>query len=88
MFVFMSVLLYRVFAHVRLDILATIVCFYVCVDVEDMYTCKTWNFGNEPMCLYLCWLHFFVLFFYFSVLSFFALYFLCYFFGLYCSVLY
>ena len=27
---------------------------YICVVVEDMYTCKTGNFGNEPLFLCLC----------------------------------
>ena len=51
---FMFVFLYRVCTHVRLRILATISCVYVCVVVEGMYICKTENFVNEPLCLCLC----------------------------------
>ena len=29
-------------------------CVYVSVVLEGMYTCKTGNFGNEPLCLCLC----------------------------------
>ena len=28
--------------------------YYACVFVEGMYTCKTGNFGNNPLCLCLC----------------------------------
>ena len=51
---FMFVLLYRICTHVRMGILEKILCVYVCVVVEGMYTCKTVNFGNEPLCLCLC----------------------------------
>ena len=37
--------------HVRLGIMATGVCVYVCVGVEVMYTCKTGRFGNNHLCL-------------------------------------
>ena len=39
----MFVLVYRVCTHVRLGILATSICVYVCVGVESMYTCKIGN---------------------------------------------
>ena len=44
-------LLYRIYAHVLLGILETILCVYVCVCVEGMKTCKTGNYGNKPFCL-------------------------------------
>ena len=48
---FMYLLLYRVCTHVRLVILATGLCIYVCVGVEGMYTYKKWRFGNNYLCL-------------------------------------
>ena len=53
-FVFMFLFLYRVFTHVRLGIWAMILCVYVCVGVEGMYTYKTGHFGNNDFCLCLC----------------------------------
>ena len=40
----MFVLLYSVCTHVIIGILEMSLCFYVCVVVEGMYTCKTGNF--------------------------------------------
>ena len=40
----MCFFLCRVCTHVRLVILEMSLCFYVCVVVEGMYTCKTGNF--------------------------------------------
>ena len=51
---FIFVLFYRVCAHVRLEMLETRFCVYVCVVVEGMYTCKTGSFGKETLCLCLC----------------------------------
>ena len=53
-FVFMFVLLRRVFTNARLVILAMICCVYVCVVVEGLYTCNNGNFGNKHFCLFLC----------------------------------
>ena len=53
-FLFMFVLLYSVCTHVRLGILATTICVYVCVLVEDMYTFSTGNYGNCYLCLFEC----------------------------------
>ena len=59
---FMFVILCRVCTHVRLGILATSLCVYVCVVVEGIYTCiegmyrcDAGNFGNKTLCLCLCW---------------------------------
>ena len=52
MFMFVLLYRYRVCTHVRLGMLATILCGYVFVIVKGMYTCKSDNFGNER--LYLC----------------------------------
>ena len=46
--VFMFVLFQSVCTHVRLVILATRVCVYVCVVVEGIFTCNTVNFENNP----------------------------------------
>ena len=35
--------------HVRLGILANILCVYVSIVVEGIYACKTGNYGNEPL---------------------------------------
>ena len=51
---FMFVLLYTVYTYVILVILETSRCIYVFVVVEGMCTCKTRNFGNKLLCLYLC----------------------------------
>ena len=32
----------------------TIICVYVCVVVECIYTCKTEDVGNNPLCWCLC----------------------------------
>ena len=48
------VLMYRVCTHVRLGILAMRFCVDFCDVVEGMYTCKTGNFGNDPLLLFLC----------------------------------
>ena len=53
-FLFMIVLLYRVFTNLRLGILETSLFVYVCVVVEGMYTCETGHFVIYPLCLYLC----------------------------------
>ena len=45
--------LYIVFTHLRLGILEMSLCVYLWVFQEGMYTCKTGNFSNEPLCLYL-----------------------------------
>ena len=50
---FMFVLLYRVCMDVILGILETIVCVYVCVGVEVIYTCNTGNVGND-LYVYVC----------------------------------
>ena len=50
----MFVLLLRVFTHIRLRILATSLSVYICGFVQGMYTCKTGNLGNEPLCFCLC----------------------------------
>ena len=52
-FVFLFVLLHRVCKHIRLGILETSLCVYVCVIVEGMCTCRTDHFGNETLGLYL-----------------------------------
>ena len=52
---FMFVLLYRLCTHVRMVILATSLCVYVCVVVEGMYTCNTGHFGNETLYLFFCY---------------------------------
>ena len=44
-------LLYKVCTHVSLGILEKRLLVYVSVVVEGMYTCKTGNFGNNPLCL-------------------------------------
>ena len=41
-------------AHVRLGILSASICVYVCAVVEGMYTYKTGNVGNGPLCLCMC----------------------------------
>ena len=38
--------------HVRLGILETSLCVYVCVVVEGIYNCKNKNFGNNTLCLF------------------------------------
>ena len=43
----------RLCTHVRLGVLETILCVYVCVVVEGMYKCKTSHFGNDPLCLFI-----------------------------------
>ena len=50
----MFVLLQRLFTHVRLGILETSLGVYDSVVVQGMYTCKTGNFGNGPLCLCQC----------------------------------
>ena len=47
----MFVLLYRVCTHVRPGILEAIICVYICVVVEGMYTCKRGHSVNGPLCL-------------------------------------
>ena len=53
-FVFMSVLFYRVCTHLRLGVLESSLCVCVCVGVEGTYTCKTGNCGNMTFCLCFC----------------------------------
>ena len=50
------VLFYRVCKHVIIVILSKILCSYVCVVVEVIYTCKTGHFDKDPLCLCLCFL--------------------------------
>ena len=45
----------RACTQVRMVFLATSICVYVYVVLEGMYRCNTGNFGNEHLCLYLCW---------------------------------
>ena len=40
--------------YVILGILAMSLCVYVCIVVEDMYTCTAGNFGIKCLCLCLC----------------------------------
>ena len=54
-FVFMFVLLYRVCTHLRLVILETSLCVYVCVVVYGVYTRMTGDFRKELLCSCLCW---------------------------------
>ena len=54
MFVFMFVLLWRVCTHIRLRSLAPSIFVYVCVVIENIYTCNTGYFGYEPLFLCLC----------------------------------
>ena len=46
----MFLLLYRVCTNVRLGILETSLCVYICVFVEGMYKCETGTFVNKPLC--------------------------------------
>ena len=53
-FLFMVLLLYRVCTYVRLVILETIRCVYVCFVVEGVYTFKTSHFGDDHFYSCLC----------------------------------